>query len=73
MTGGWIPNGKACRLVKIWEKDNVFTAQFLMGHRNTEMIIKVYTRYVENRNGSPDGSRLDKAFRELKVRLSNDG
>jgi integrase len=38
----------------------------VMGHRNTDMIIKVYSRYVENEGGSSDGSRLDKAFQGTK-------
>lgn len=37
-----------------------------MGHRNTDMIIKVYSRYIEDGSGSPDGVLLDKAFRETK-------
>ena len=38
----------------------------VMGHRNTDMIIKVYSRYVENEGGSSDGARLDKAFQGTK-------
>ncbi len=34
----------------------------VMGHRNTEMIIKVYSRYVEDQIGSEDGKSLDRAF-----------
>jgi integrase len=34
----------------------------VMGHRNTDMIIKVYSRYVEDGAGSSDGELLDKAF-----------
>ena len=38
----------------------------VMGHRNTDMIIKVYSRYIEDGSGSPDGIRLDKAFQGTK-------
>jgi len=38
----------------------------VMGHRNTDMIIKVYSRYIEDGSGSPDGARLDKAFQGIK-------
>jgi integrase len=38
----------------------------IMGHRNTDMIIKVYSRYVENEGGASDGARLDKAFQGAK-------
>ena len=38
----------------------------VMGHRNTDMIIKVYSRYIEDGSGSPDGVRLDKAFQGTK-------
>ena len=38
----------------------------VMGHRNTDMIIKVYSRYIEDGSGSPDGARLDKAFQGAK-------
>ena len=38
----------------------------VMGHRNTDMIIKVYSRYVENEGGASDGARLDKAFQGTK-------
>jgi integrase len=31
-----------------------------MGHRNTEMIIKVYTRYIERFRGSDDGGLLNR-------------
>jgi len=30
-----------------------------MGHRNTEMIIKVYSRYIEKSRGSDDGGLLN--------------
>jgi len=32
------------------------------GHRNTEMIIKVYGKYVENAGISNDGSALNNAL-----------
>ena len=34
----------------------------VMGHRNTEMIIKVYGKYVENAGISNDGSALNNAL-----------
>ena len=34
----------------------------VMGHRNTEMVIKVYSRYIETQSGSNDGDLLDRAF-----------
>lgn len=33
-----------------------------MGHRNSEMIIKVYSRYVENIRGTEDGSIMDRVY-----------
>jgi integrase len=35
----------------------------VMGHRNTEMIIKVYGKYVENATGSEDGTRFDQVIK----------
>jgi len=35
----------------------------VMGHRDTNMIIKVYSKYVANANGSNDGSMFDGAYR----------
>jgi len=35
----------------------------VMGHRNTEMIIKVYSKYTENAAGSKDGSRFDQVIK----------
>ncbi len=34
----------------------------VMGHRDTEMMIKVYTRYVANSKGTEDGLLLNAAF-----------
>jgi integrase len=31
----------------------------VMGHRNTEMVIKVYSKYVEGIRGTNDGAILD--------------
>lgn len=33
-----------------------------MGHRNSEMIIKVYSKYVENIRGTVDGSIMDQIY-----------
>lgn len=35
----------------------------VMGHRNTEMIIKVYGKYIENAVGSEDGCRFDQVLK----------
>jgi integrase len=42
----------------------------VLGHRNTDMIIKVYSKYVENHNGSTDGHRFDNLY---QVKKSNEG
>ena len=34
----------------------------VLGHRDTEMIIKTYSKYVERINGQDDGSKLSDAF-----------
>lgn len=36
----------------------------MMGHRNTEMIIKVYSKYIENADSHNDGAKLDRFYRE---------
>lgn len=36
----------------------------VLGHRNTEMVIKVYGKYIENLNGSGDGKKLDEIYNE---------
>jgi integrase len=38
----------------------------VMGHRNTDMIIKVYSRYVENAVGSKDGAAFDGLYQGIK-------
>jgi integrase len=38
----------------------------VMGHRDADMVIKVYSRYVENIRGTEDGSSLDAMFRGTK-------
>ena len=35
----------------------------VMGHCNTEMIIKVYSRYIEDAKGTVDGDSLTRAYR----------
>jgi integrase len=37
----------------------------VMGHCNTEMIIKVYSRYIEDAKGTRDGDSLTNAYRDL--------
>ena len=39
----------------------------VMGHRDTNMIIKVYSKYVENVKGSEDGSSLDAIYQRVKI------
>ena len=34
----------------------------VMGHRDTNMIIKVYSKYIKDANGSLDGSKLDDLY-----------
>jgi len=37
-----------------------------MGHRNMEMIIKVYSRYLENAGGSEDGAIFNNIYKGIK-------
>ncbi len=37
----------------------------VMGHCNTEMIIKVYGRYIEDAKGTKDGNCMSNAYREF--------
>ena len=39
----------------------------VMGHRDTNMIIKVYSKYVENVSGSEDGLNLDAMYQGIKM------
>jgi integrase len=39
----------------------------VMGHRDTNMIIKVYSKYVENVSGSKDGLNLDAMCQRIKI------
>lgn len=36
----------------------------VMGHRDTDMIIRVYSKYIENANGSQDGNNLNTFYQE---------
>lgn len=36
----------------------------VMGHRDTDMIIRVYSKYIENANGSQDGNNLNSFYQE---------
>lgn len=38
----------------------------VMGHRNTDMIIKVYGKFIEDDKGTVDGDLLTKAYRTIK-------
>jgi len=42
----------------------------VMGHRDTDMIVKVYSKYVENITGTKDGSILDRLFLGMKEKKS---
>ena len=56
-------------------RDNpVWIAKKIMGHRDAEMVIKVYSGYVENLQGSEEGSTLDAVFRRVEdVKKSKQG
>jgi integrase len=56
--------------VAIGCRENPLWVANVMGHRNTDMIIKVYSRYVEGENGTQDGTNLDRAFQAV---LGNGG
>ena len=45
----------------------------VMGHRDTDMIIKVYSKYIENANGFQDGNNLNSFYREGLVTKSKKG
>ncbi|MGQ9775831.1 MAG: hypothetical protein ACUVQ9_01325 [Thermodesulfobacteriota bacterium] len=49
-------------------RENPLWIAKIMGHRNTNMSIKVYSRYVENAIGPKDGSNFDKLY---QVKVSN--
>ena len=46
-------------------EDPLWIAKF-MGHRNTDMIIRVYAKYIEGINALKEGTLLDKAFQGIK-------
>jgi integrase len=39
-----------------------------MGHRDTDMIIRVYSKYIENFNGTLDGNSLNEFYEGKKNR-----
>lgn len=45
----------------------------VMGHRNSDMIIKVYSKYIENANGSQDGNKLNAFYQETLETQSKNG
>ncbi|MBT4551391.1 DUF3596 domain-containing protein [bacterium] len=45
----------------------------VMGHRDTDMIIRVYSKYIENADGSQDGNNLNTFYQERLVTKSNNG
>ena len=42
-------------------ENSLWTAKF-MGHRDTDMVIKVYSKFIEDAAGTKDGSHLDSAY-----------
>lgn len=38
----------------------------VMGHRDTDMIIRVYSKYIEDAGGQKDGNNFDSAYRAIK-------
>ena len=40
----------------------------MLGHRNTDMIIKVYGKYVDNNTNNSEGAALDKIFAGIRKR-----
>ncbi|MDL1976889.1 MAG: hypothetical protein LWX52_02115 [Deltaproteobacteria bacterium] len=38
----------------------------VMGHRNTEMVIKVYSKYIENAAGFSDGAAFNEVIQVSK-------
>jgi len=50
--------------------ENPLWVAAVMGHRDTEMIIEVYTRYVANSNGTEDGLLLNAVYCKKQVAMS---
>ena len=48
--------------------ENPLWVSNVMGHRNAEMVIKVYSKYVENAAGTNDGNRMNSLLVKGKVR-----
>jgi len=40
-----------------------------MGHRDAEMVIKVYSKYIENINGTEDGTIMDRMYRVFEGKM----
>jgi hypothetical protein len=38
----------------------------VMGHRNADIIIRVYSTFIEDARGTADGDSLTKAYRTIK-------
>ncbi len=45
----------------------------VLGHRDTDMIIRVYSRYIEDATGSQDGSNLNAFYNEGSITQSKNG
>ena len=45
----------------------------VMGHRDTDMIIRVYSKYIENANGLEDGNNLNAFYEDVQVNKIKDG
>ncbi len=46
--------------------ENALWIANVLGHRNTDMIIKVYAKSIERLQGIPDGGGLAKAYEEAR-------
>jgi integrase len=45
----------------------------VMGHRDTNMIIRVYSKYIEDACGSKDGTLINSAFQSAGLNKGNNG
>ena len=47
-------------------RENSLWITKVMGHRNTEMVIKVYSKYIENAAGFSDGAAFNEVIQVSK-------
>jgi hypothetical protein len=52
-------NSLSCLESQLWIAE-------VMGHRDTNMIDKVYGKYIKDATGSSDGSKFDKLYTDYK-------